>query len=105
MKIKIYHPTTDEFGRINSPEIIIRGYVEMKTFDAEDIFNLCNWSHWSEEKPEVLHSDIDHCGHGLIIYNPNEKEYWLSLSVGWLRGNNKKIIKYVKENWRKEVWE
>lgn len=75
------------------------GYAEVETFetkdDAEKIWDLCNWSHWAEEKPENLYADISTCGHGLCLINPITQERYLSLSQGWLVGDEKTISDYV----------
>ena len=96
MKIKLYFPRRDEFGRIISSEILPEGYVEADKFDAEYCWHLCNWFHWSDKKPKNLHSRIDSCGHGLIVYDKENNEYWLALSGGWLRGTYKEILDYVR---------
>ena len=104
MRIKVYHVKTDDYGRIISPQIIPHGYIKADTFNAEECFNLCNWFHWCKEKPKNVHSDIDSCNHGLILYNPQTKEYWLALSKGWHHGNAKKIKAYIDRNWQKFFW-
>lgn len=59
------------------------GYIEIENFDAEECFNLLNWFHWAEEKPENVFSKIDSCGSGIIFYNPEEHELHLALPMGW----------------------
>jgi len=106
MKVNIFHfDQVIEDGRIThimTPRHL--GYAEVETFDAEDIFDLCNWWHWAEEKPENLHADIDSCGHGLLVINPKTQEHWLALSIGWLVGNEAKIYDYVLKNIHNDLW-
>lgn len=71
-------------------------YLDTNTFgetEAEKCFHLCNWSCWAEEKPEDNHTDIEVCGHGLVLQTPTES--WLALSVGWLKGTSVEISEYV----------
>ena len=104
MKINVYHVETNDYGRIISPNIAPHGYIELPVFDADKCWHLCNWFHWSREKPKNVHSDIDSCNHGLIVYNSQTKEYWLALSKGWINGNAAKIRSYVNRNWSKTFW-
>jgi len=91
------------------------GYVEVDNLntedDAEDIFDLCNWSNWTEEKPKNLHIDIfsnyNHelcCNHGLCLVNPETQERWLALSQGWLVGDENTISEYVFEHRHDLLW-
>lgn len=81
------------------------GYAEVEKFNAEDIWNLCNWSHYLEAKPENLHANIDICTHGLCLINPETQERWLALSHGWLTAKDEKVIsEYVFMNRDKVLW-
>jgi len=104
MKIKIYYPETDRYKRIISPIIKPHGYVELPEFDAEKCWDLCNWDCWAERKPDNVHTDIERCNHGLIVYNPEAKEYWLALSHGWMHGNVYEISEYVYYHWKEDFW-
>lgn len=104
MKIKVYHVETDEYMRIISPFIIPHGYIEADTFNAEQCWHLCNWDCWADKKPKELHSDIKVCNHGLIVYNPETKEYWLAITGGWIRGNGETIIKWLSDHWKDCIW-
>ena len=83
------------------------GYAEVKKLetedDAEEIWNLCNWSHCAEEKPQNLHANISTCGHGLCLVNPETQERYLALSNGWLVGTSTEISDYVL-NHKNELW-
>lgn len=84
------------------------GYIEADTFDPDKCFDLCNWSHWSKEKPDNLHAGILHASHGICFTNPETCEKWLALSIGWKTGNDAEIKEYVAKNinnlfWRSEV--
>lgn len=104
MKINVYHVERDDFGRIVSSKIIPHGYVELPTFDAEKCWNLCNWDCWTEKKPDNVHTDIERCNHGLIVYNPETKEYWLALSHGWFYGKSYEVAEYIYHHWREQEW-
>ena len=104
MKIKVYHVERDEYERIISPKIISHGYIKADKFDPEECHNLCNWFHWAKRQPKNLYSDIDNTTHGLVLYNPQTKEYWLALSVGWLHGKLNDIKRYLEDNWEKTIW-
>lgn len=74
------------------------GFAEVDKFDADEIFHLCNWSCWTQEKPDNLHADIDYCGHGLCLVNPITQQRYLAKSVGWMIGDRDFIDKYVMVN-------
>jgi len=80
------------------------GYIEVEKFDLEEIFHLCNWSHWLPEKPVNLYSKIKSCGHGLMMINPENNQRYLAKSMGWLIGNEDTINKYVEENRYRLYW-
>ena len=80
------------------------GYIDMERFDAEKCFELCNWKHWTQEKPKELYSEIGSASHGICFTNPETNELWLCKSIGWLVGNEEEILQYVKENVNKLWW-
>ena len=81
------------------------GYIEVEEFNEKVIFDLCNWSCYMPEKPAILHSNIECCGHGLLLINPINETMYLSKSIGWLITDDRKIIdKYVEDNRYKLVW-
>lgn len=106
MKVDIYRYDRTEIDKRVIYEITptYLGYIEVKKFDAQEIFNLCNWSCWAKEKPSNLHADICYCDHGLCLINPETQERWLSKSVGWMVGSEDKITKYVSDNKYNIVW-
>ena len=59
---------------------------------------MCNWKHWTQEKPKELYSEIGSASHGICFTNPETNELWLCKSIGWLVGNEEEILQYVKEN-------
>lgn len=81
------------------------GYVITERFIEDEIFNLCNWSHWTKEKPSNLYANIGSCGHGLYLINPETNKGYLALSFGWLTGNRDEILKYVQENQSNPLWQ
>lgn len=46
-----------------------RGYVlvENDEYWEEEAWNLLNWSCWTDEKPEDVHSQLDHCNADIIV--------------------------------------
>lgn len=105
MKVDIYHSTRTELnGKLIHTSLIYMGYAEVEEFDAQKIFDLCNWSCWAEEKPTNLHADIDYCDHGLCLINPETQEWWLSKSVGWLVGDRNTVDNYVNTNRYNLLW-
>lgn len=79
------------------------GYAEVDKFDADELFNLCNWGHWTDTKPENLNSNIFSCGHGLLLENPETGEKWLAKSQGWIVGDDETITKYIEEH-QSAIW-
>lgn len=84
-----------------------RGTIDLNTDvftekEAEKCWHLCNWSCWTEEKPENNHTDIGVCGHGLALQTPTET--WLALSCGWMHGTSTEIAEYAMKNKDKGFW-
>lgn len=106
MRVDIYHYSQNVTNGKLVHDLVPThlGYIEIENFDAEEIFNLCNWSHWMEEKPLNLHSNIRTCGHGLCLINTETKERWLAKSFGWLVGDEKTISNYVLDNRYSPIW-
>lgn len=106
MEVEIYHYNrTEDNGKfIHETTPVYLGYVEVKKFNAQEIFHICNWICWSKEKPSNLHADICYCDHGLCLINPETKERWSSKSIGWLVGTEDKISKYVSDNKYNILW-
>lgn len=98
MKVNIH---TYSFGN-NMP--VYKGYIEMDNFDADTCWNLCNWLAWTDKKPEMLHSEISSCAHGICFTNSETREKWLALSFGWLKGDEKKISDYIEKHKNNIFW-
>ncbi len=62
-----------------------RGYVlvENKPGWEEDAWNLLNWSCWTYEKPEDVHSSLGFCNSDIILQIDSKKQYRRAESVGW----------------------
>ena len=106
MQVQIFYFNQKIRGRIEHDIVPTHlGYAEVDVFDAEDIWKLCNWSNYLDKKPDNLHADISNCGHGLCLINPETQERWLSLSHGWLIGDEKTISDYVFKNRYMMVWD
>lgn len=107
MKVQIYHFAKKVVkGKIKHDIVPTHlGYIDVENFDAEEIWHLCNWSCWTEEKPTNLHADINVCDHGLCLINPVTEERWLAKSFGWLVGNEKTISDYVLSHRNSILWE
>ena len=107
MKVQIYHFNQKvKEGKLVCDLVATHlGYAEVEEFDAEAIWTLCNWMHWTEEKPENLYADICTCNHGLCVINPETQERWLALSNGWLVGDEKKISDYVFKHRHNVLWQ
>ncbi len=105
MKVDIYLYKQHYGGKLKhdtTPTYL--GYAEVAHFFAEEIWDLCNWACWTKEKPANLHADITNCGHGLCLVNPITKHRHLSLSFGWLVGDEQTINDYVLKNVNNPLW-
>jgi len=90
------------------------GQIEMKAFDAEKCWHICQWENWTDEKPkELLIADkiiadfhpLCNFGHGICFRNPETGENWLALSQGWLVGTSTEITDYVRAHKDEIFWE
>lgn len=84
---------------------IYLGFIEMNTFDAEECFRICNWSEYTNTKPNVLHANISKAGRGICFVNPENGEHWLSKTIGWMVGDRSAIDKYVENHKDKPIWD
>lgn len=79
-------------------ELVPVGYAELDVFDRNRLHELCNRFHWAMEKPSNLHSELYSCGHGVCFTNPETGERHLALSIGWLVGDEDRILNYIRTN-------
>lgn len=105
MNVEIYIYNFNALNMTHDETPTHLGHIEVERFDAEEIFNMCNWICWAEEKPKNLYANIDCCGHGLCLLNPETQDAWLAKSFGWLVGKQEVIDEYVREHKHCLVWE
>ena len=62
-----------------------RGYVLVENTDGweEEVWNLLNWSCWTDKKPEDVHSPLEYCNSDVILQIDGTNEYKRAESVGW----------------------
>ena len=111
--VKIYTPLflCDGYcGIIIDHHLIGRGYAVMENdwvFSPEDIFDLCNWEHTSQEKPVNLYSDLNTVGHGFVVEDPRTGDFWLALSHGWFKGTQSVVEAEIEihelNNWHNVI--
>lgn len=84
-----------------------RGYIEIGSMlpfnNPEELWHLCNWQCWADEKPTYVHTKISACNHGICFYHPLTKKFYLALSIGWLIGNLPEIKQYIRRNRNKKI--
>lgn len=100
MKIDIHY--FEKHSTSITPSYI--GYIEMENFDVEKCFNICNWKHWTDSKPNELYAECSSCGSGICFTNPLTQEKWLAKSIGWLIGNSLDITDYVTKHSNDFIW-
>ena len=110
MNIPVYTPKfscADYCGTIIDSNLMDRGYVEiniLSPLNPENVFHFCNWSCWTEEKPENVYTDIDVIGHGLVVKDPITGVYHLALSVGWFSGTKEDVVNYIEKHKDEIIW-
>ena len=68
----------------NNLHIADAGYAEVDKFDVDELWNLLNWSCWTDKKPkEVQHSPLTHCNSDIALNIDGTNEYHCALSLGW----------------------
>ena len=62
-----------------------RGYVLVENSEGweEEVWNLLNWSCWTDKKPEDVHSPLKYCNSDVILQIDGTSEYKRAESVGW----------------------
>lgn len=61
---------------------------EKKDLWEEDVWNLLNWSCWTEDKPDNVKSPLTHCNSDIIINIEGTNNYLYAKSVGWGEANS-----------------
>lgn len=62
-----------------------RGYVvidDLKNWE-ETVWDLLNWSCWTNKKPDNVFSSLDHCNSDIVIQIEGSHEYKRAESMGW----------------------
>ena len=73
------------------------GFIETDTFDENYFWHICNWSAFTDKKPEILHSKIAACSVETVFYNPEKELYYIPLGFGWKTVNDfEKVIEHFK---------
>lgn len=97
MKIKIY----DYLKRPRS----YLGYIESSVFDAKECYEICQWElHHDFPRPSNLHARGCKPRRGICFRNPETKEMWMVLSIGWMRGSQGSIQNYAEAYQGKLFW-
>ena len=101
MKVKVYDFTRNSEAR----EI---GFINCKRFNAQKLFELCNYQRSEVQKPSCIHIAPMRLrggvGHGIAFQNPANGQIWLAKSVDWFVGTMAEVEAYAKANADKEVW-
>lgn len=80
------------------------GYVEIPEMEnwEEEVWNLLNWSCWTFDKPESVHSPLDHCNSDIVIQIEGTDVYKAAMFIGWKPCNSlNTAVDSVKKN---ELW-
>ena len=93
-----------DIAEFKSGKQIPLGYVNVKKFDAEKLFDLVNWSAAGRPKPNCLKSDIGWANHGIAFRNPVSTQWWLALTEGWKVGTLQEITEYAEANKNNVLW-
>lgn len=76
------------------------GYAQIDGFDREELWDLLNWSCWTDKKPkEVEHSPLTHCNSDVAFNIDGTDVYHCALSFGWKKinaGNLDEVLSFFK---------
>ena len=67
-----------------------RGYVVIYNLEnwEETVWDLLNWSCWTNMKPDNVFSSLDHCNSDVILQIDGTNDYRRAESVGWTTYNS-----------------
>lgn len=107
IRINIYKGNTEELltNMIKVLIILPHGYLlthsnEFHECDLDHVFDVLNWSCWTDKKPELLLSYIYTCGSGIIVNPDDTNDYYLALSIGWKHFTSfKELYMWYSKNW------
>jgi hypothetical protein len=88
MKVNVWqvgYTTERDYVLRENAQCCNMGYVEVpETEDWEEkVWNLLNWSCWTSDKPENVHSPLDHCNSDVILQSEGSTRYMCAKSIGW----------------------
>lgn len=68
------------------------GFLVLDNFNRDKCFEICNWSAFSNLKPENLFSDIASCSTEVTFLDPTTGLYHIPLSIGWRIAKSKEEV-------------
>ena len=74
----------------------IFGYFNL---NADDCWKICNWSAYTDTKPENLYADIDSCSTDVVFQNVDTGLFYIPLGFDWAIANTKEeSLIHIKKN-------
>lgn len=90
MRINVWqvgYNTTSDFVLQNKDKAECKkvGWVEPRHVNhwKDDVWDLLNWSCWTDEKPAGVHSPLTHCNSDIILQREGCKSFWAAKPFGW----------------------
>lgn len=84
---QVGYATTKDYVLKNADKLECRnkGYVivDFKEGWEEVVWDLLNWSCWSDCKPDNVHSPLDHCNSDVIFEIEGSKDYKCAMTIGF----------------------
>lgn len=88
MKVNVWqvgYTTQRDFVLHENAQCRNMGYVEVPEMEhwEDEVWHLLNWSCWTSDKPEGVHSPLDHCNSDVILQPEGSTRYMCAKSAGW----------------------
>lgn len=90
MRINVWqvgYNTTSDFVLQNKDKAECKqvGWIEPRQVHRwkDDVWDLLNWSCWTDEKPANVHSPLTHCNSDIILQRKGCKSFWAAKPFGW----------------------
>lgn len=87
--IQMVYPSVEDWKNRNTKSLTFkeRGYAEFDNPNENhnSVWDLCNWSCYTDKKPENLHSELTHCNSDIVVWVEGSKEYYVAEPCGWAK--------------------
>jgi hypothetical protein len=88
MNTRVYRVNGKQlFNQHNFVSLEYAGIVVVDQFNRDDLWHLCNWGCWTNERPPNVFTNFSSCGSDVIFIDEEAKAH-LAMTHGWREFDN-----------------